>query len=161
MPIPARVNLNPSEEALLACDVLYNTIDTLIVADGFTGNNIMKPRDQSTLFWDWAIVKIGRHSIPAPTHGISDTESVLFDHMDRPVQMDNAECACVTAYFYLDMLFRIAYNWEKIEHRLSFIHAAALSPGIEWAQNLSSADRSTIMTALRQKMSDKGHQVLN
>lgn len=161
MPVPARVNLNPTDEALMACETLYYTFDALITTDGLSGNNIMKPRGQTTLFWDWAIVKIGRYEIPSPIHTISETESELFDHMDRPVQLDNAECACVTAYFYLDMLFGLANQWHLITPKLPFLHVAALSPGIEWAQKLSSSDRSTIMSALRGGMSEKGHQVLN
>ncbi len=161
MPIPARVNLTPDEDDLMSCNDLYYAFDALITTDGFTGDNIMKPRGQTTLFWDWTIVKIGRHVIPSPIHTISDTESELFDHMDRPVQMDNAECACVTAYFYLDMLFRFAAQWDQLRQKIAPTHVLLIQDGIKWANRVSSSERAIIMSALKRQMSEKGHQVLN
>ena len=161
MPIPVSVTLNPTEQALMSCEAIYNAFDTLITCDGFIGHNILKPMGQSTLFWDWAIVEVGQFKIPAPIHSSGPDCSILYDHMDRSVQLSNRECASVTAIYYLDMLWCMAAQWDRLGDRLPITARYSLDPGVDWVKSLLPDQFQEIMLALRSTLSEKGHRVLN
>ena len=161
MSLPVSVTLYPTEASLLACEAIYNAFDTLITCDGFVGDNIMKQRGQSTLFWDWAIVEVGSFKIPAPIHTSGADCSILYDHMDRSVQLSNRECASVTAIYYLDMLWCMAAQWDRLGDRLPITARYSLDPGVDWVKSLSPEHFRGIIFALKSTLSEKGHQVLN
>lgn len=112
------VNLKPSRAKLDKIEKLKTAIDTLIVQNGFRNENIMKPRGETILFWDWTIVTVGNHIIPAPIHTISKKRSVLYNWNDSPVELSNEECACVTALYYIEMLCMITNDWDKVSNML-------------------------------------------
>jgi hypothetical protein len=155
------VEIDPSEKAIMDCDAIYNAFDTLITCDGFVGDNILKQKGQTILSWDWAIVEVGQFKIPAPIHSSSASCSILYDHMDRSVELSNPECASVTAIYYLDMLRRMAVEWDRLGDLLPITARCSIDPGVQWVKSLPSAQFQGIMFALKSTLSEKGHQFLN
>ena len=155
------VNLKPSRAKLDKIDSLKMAIDTLIVQNGFRDENIMKPKSETVLFWDWTIVTVGTYTFPAPIHTISKKRSVLFNWNDSPVELSNEECAYVTAIYYLEMLCMITNDWDKVRDLLPPIFRMLMSGGIDWMSALSPQDYQDIVFALKEKLSPDGHYVLN
>lgn len=156
-----KIDLKPTEQALMELEALYYAFDLLIVQNGFIGSNIVRKKGEKVLFWNWAIVHIGKHSIPAPIHTCSVDRSVLFDHLDREVEMANEECARVTAIFYLDMLCRFARDWGQVSPRLHPFFIVSLQPGVDWLRRLSSQEYLDIVHALKDGLTEAGRQVLD
>ena len=159
--ISVSVNLKPSKAKLDKLDGLKMAIDTLIVQNGFRNENIMKPRSETVLFWDWTIVTVGQYSIPAPIHTISKKRSALYNWNDSPVELSNEECACVTAIYYLEMLCMITNDWGAVKKMLPPIFWMLMQSGVDWMSALSPQDYRDIVFALKEKLSVDGHYVLN
>ena len=154
------VNLNPSDEEIMEVSDLYYAIDTLIAMNGFTNENIMKPKNQSVLFWDWSVVTVGKKRIPAPIHTSSDGMSVLFRWNDEPVRLTNKECAYVTCFYYLDMLYQIEREWPQVSRRISLHAVALINDGVKWMHRLPAVERQKIMFTLKSQFTEHGHSVL-
>lgn len=159
--INVKVQFNPSAAELARIEGLQRAIDTLIVHNGFRNENIMKPRTETILFWDWTIVTAGKHKIPAPIHTISKTKSVLYNWNDQPVELSNKECAYVTALYYVEMLCMIRNDWDHLCDIMPPLFKISMYSGVDWVNSLSAQDYHDIIFSLKSLLSADGHHVLN
>lgn len=156
--ISVSVNISPSLKELESVQGLLNAVDLLIDKNCFIDNNPMRKNSRDPLFWDWAIVNVGRTQIPTPVHTYDDDQSLLYTHSGNSIILSNQECAYTTAIFYLDYLKRLTRDWDRLRKELPPIYVAMLSAGVSDLQKIP-VDK--IMTTLRSQLTDKGHQVLN
>ncbi len=162
-PIPtATVNLRPTEYQLTVQNAdLYYAIDLLVTQDGFIGQNIMKPRGEKVLFWDWAIISEIGYEIPAPVHSSSPGTSQLYRWNDEPVTVSNEEYAFITSIFYMDMLCRITRDWKDISKHIHPLFIGTIDKGAQWIKDLQPGEYQKIVFALKSQLSEKGHCVLD
>lgn len=155
------VNLKPSEKQIQQIEDLQTSVDAMILNDAFIGQNLMRKEENSCLFWDWAIVKVGNFTFPTPIHTMSETESLLYTFNGRDVVLSNEECAYTTAYFYIDVLQSFANEWSTVQHKLHSFHSVCLYPAIKLFSSMNAKNVADIKMALHSKLSDKGFSVLN
>ena len=155
-----QIDFEPSDSQLERLAPLLNAIDTLIAYNCFMDSNPMRINPGDVLFWDWTIVTVNGFSIPAPIHTCSEMESVLYSFAGDEIIMSNAECACTTAFFYMDHLLRHAQKWEQFQDILTPFFCKMLRPGILTIKGVHQNELVNIMSTLKRGLAENSIKIL-
>lgn len=155
------INYKPSDSELSALSDYWNAVDFLIIHDCFSENNPMREEKGGILFWDWVILDLKGFKFPAPIHTCSRTESELYTVYGSAVVLSNEECACVTAYFYLEWLWGLKEGWDDLKNKLHSEIILSMSPAVSKLQRMDKNVYWAIRETLREQFTDKGYRVLD
>ena len=152
------VFLKPTAELLRKVEDLQTAIDCLIVNDCFQENNPMRKETGACLFWNWAILRVGKIDIPVPYHTKSGNDSVLYDWKGDEVVLSNEQCVYATAKFYLSHLHNVV-EYMKTNNINPFI-SVAMSGGKTFITQLVDKFFS-VLSAVDNKMGAEAWKVNN